>query len=284
MKYTKDIFSKNREKVVIDNPRAPYHRCYRPFVERSTSWSSLRYCLNDDGYAERPYFFTKAFLLLQKEMEELFTYVEASYNNRNTYSYRIQQLFIRVCIELEANFKAIMSENKYSKDSNWWDINDYWKINASHKLSEYKVYMPNWEGNNKYFEPFAGWRKSPRLAWYRAFQRTKHNRAAKLYEANLLNLMNAFCGLFVVLSAQFGDEDYVTGPTLVSVSNRDTYYGCDFGIGDMLKAEYPEWSEEEKYDIDWAEVCESPDRFRSFDYDAIEDYVADETGGNAGGY
>ena len=93
------------------------------------------------------------------------------------------------------------------------------------------------------------------------------------------NLMNAFCGLFVVLTAQFGEEDYATGPILVAVSGRDSYYGCEFGIGDMLKAIYPEWSEEEKYDINWAEVCESPDRFRRFDYDAIADFVENEEDG-----
>ncbi len=273
MRYTKEIFNKNRVTEAIEKPRAPYHRCLRPFVERSNSKCSARYCLNDDDYAQKPYAFTKAFLELQKEILELFTYVEPAYNNRFTYSYRIQQLFIRVCIELEANFKAIISENKYSKDINWWDINDYWKINFSHKLSEYKVYMPNWDGENKEFTPFENWKKSPRLSWYRAFQHTKHNRASRLCEANLGNLMNAFCGLFVVLTAQFGNEDYSTGPILVSVSGRDAYYGCDFGIGNMLKAIYPIWNEDEKYDIDWADVCESPDRFRLFDYDAIPDYV-----------
>ena len=278
MKYTKDDY-KNSVKVEIANPRAPYHRCFRPFVERSSSYGSQRHSLNDDDYAEKPYLFTRAFLALQKEMEDLFSYVEPADNNKKTFSYKIQQLLIRVCIELEANFKAIMSENKYSKDSNWWGINDYWKINVSHKLSEYKVYMPTWEGKNKEFAPFVEWRKSPRLSWYRAYQRTKHNRASLLYEANMKNLMNAFCGLFVVLTAQFGDEDYATGPILVAVSGRDSYYGCEFGIGDMLKAIFPEWSEEEKYDINWAEVCESPDRFRRFDYDAIADFVENEEDG-----
>ena len=40
-------------------------------------------------------------------MEDLFSYVEPADNNKKTFSYKIQQLFIRVCIELEANFKAI---------------------------------------------------------------------------------------------------------------------------------------------------------------------------------
>ena len=88
--------------------------------------------------------------------------------------------------------------------------------------------------------------------------------------------MNAFCGLFVVLTAQFGEEDYATGPVLVAVCGRDSYYGFDYGIGEMLKPISPEWSEEEKYTIDWAEVCESPDRFRKFDYDAIPDFLKDE--------
>ena len=273
MKYSKDMF-KNRPRAEIKDPRAPFHRCFRPVI----SGLSERDYLNDDDYAQRPYSFTKAFLTLQKEIEELFLFVEPADDNRKTYSYRIQQLFIKVCIEFEANFKAIMSENTYSKDSNWWDINDYWKINVSHKLSEYKVYMPNWDGKNKEFAPFADWEKSPKLKWYRAFQRTKHNRASRLCEANLGNLMNAFCGLFVVLTAQFGEEDYSTGPVLMAVSGSDSYYGCDFGIGEMLKPIYPEWNDEDKYMIAWAEVCESPDRFRKYDYDAVEDYKEKEKG------
>ena len=266
MKYTKDMFE-NVVKTTVKEVRLPYHRCYRPS-------GSDHYYLNDDDYAEKPYTFTRAFMSLQKEMEDLFAYVEPADGNKKTFSYRIQQLLIRVCIELEANFKAIMSENKYSKDSNWWNINDYWKINASHRLSDYKVHMPTWEGKNKEFAPFADWSKSPRLSWYRAFQRTKHNRANRLYEANFDNLMNAFCGLFVVLTAQFGEEDYATGPVLLALNSNDSYYGCDFGIGDMLEPIYPKWSEEEKYAFNWADVCEDPNRFRKFDYDVVPDYVA----------
>ena len=187
-------------------------------------------------------------------------------------------MFIRVCIELEANFKAIFSENKYSKPESNWTINDYWKIDASHRLNEYKVVFPTWEGGSRTFEPFAAWKKAPTLGWYRAYQRTKHSRAAKLDEANLENLMNAFCGLFVVLTAQFGDEDYSTGPVFLSVGGHDTYFGGDFGIGGMLKAVYPEWPEEEKYDVQWCDVYNSSSRFRKFDYDVISDYVKPENG------
>lgn len=273
MKYTEKHFSDSIAREYIPNPRVPFHRCYRPMVKRVNSGSSEYHYLQDDDYAQKPYMFTRAFEELQKDLKEIFNYVEPSYHNRKAYSYKIQQLFIRVCIELEANFKAIFSENKYSKPESIWTINDYWKIDASHRLNEYKVVFPTWEGGSKTFEPFAAWKKAPTLGWYRAYQWTKHSRAAKLNEANLENLMNAFCGLFVVLTAQFGDEDYSTGPVFLSVGGHDTYFGGDFGIGGMLKAEYPEWPEEEKYDVQWCDVYNSPDRFRKFDYDAVSNYA-----------
>ena len=273
MRYTKESF-RNCAKYGIAEPRVPYYRCYRPLVKRINSGYFENCYLNDDDYAESPYSYTRTFKTLQNELKELFSFVEPADNNRKTFSYRIQQLLIRVCIELETNFKAIMAENKYSRNDQWWNINDYWKINFSHKLSDYKVVMPQWEGKNKEFSPFSEWRISPKLSWYRAFQHTKHNRASKLYEANLGNLMNAFCGLFVVLTAQFKDENYSTGPVLMSVSSRNSYYGVNFGIGGMLQAIFPEWSEEEKYDVEWCDVCESSNRFRKFDYDSINDYTA----------
>jgi hypothetical protein len=234
---------------------------------------SSEYCyLQDDDYARKPYMFTRSFRELQDELKSIFSYVEPSYHNRKTFSYKIQQLFIRVCIELEANFKAIFKENKYSKEESRWNINDYWKINASHRLGEYQVIMPTWEGKGKTWTPFAAWKESPNINWYRAYQRTKHSRADKLSEANLENLMNAFCALFVVLTAQFGTEDYSTGPVVLSVGGGDSYFGGDFGIGEMLKPVFPEWLEEEKYDVQWCDVYDSPDRFRKFDYDSIPDY------------
>ena len=273
MKYTEKHFFDSIAREYIPNPRVPFHRCYRPMVKRVNSGSSEYHYLQDDDYAQKPYMFTRAFEELQKDLKEIFNYVEPSYHNRKAYSYKIQQLFIRVCIELEANFKAIFSENKYSKPESIWTINDDWNVDASHRLNECKMVFPTWEGGSKTFEPFAAWKNAPTLGWYRAYQRTKHSRAAKLDEANLENLMNAFCGLFVVLTAQFGDEDYSTGPVFLSVGGHDTYFGGDFGIGGMLKAVYPEWPEEEKYDVQWCDVYNSPDRFRKFDYDAVSNYV-----------
>lgn len=271
MKYTAEYF-KNWSREAIANPRLPYHRCYRPLVHRANSDSFERCYLLDDDYAERPYSYTRAFLQLQKEMENLFLYVAPADKNLKTYSYHIHELLIRICIEIEANFKAIFAENHYSKQEKDFTIKDFWKIDVSHKLSDYKVKMPIWEGKNKVFEPFAGWKNSTSLTWYRAYNRSKHNRDKFFKEANLKNLMDAFCGLYVVMSAQFDSHDYTCGHVVLVLGGKDSYYEGEFGLGDMLQTIYPEWQDDEKYDMDWALICEKPDRFRKFDYDAVGDY------------
>lgn len=271
MKYTAEDF-KNWSREEIANPRLPYHRCYRPLVHRANSDSFERCYLLDDDYAVRPYSYTRAFLQLQKEMEELFLYVAPADKNLKTYSYHIHELLIRVCIEIEANFKAILQENKYSKQEKDLNIKDYWKIDASHKLSDYKVKMPIWEGKNNVFEPFVRWKETTKLPWYQAYNRSKHNRDKCFKEANLNNLMNAFCGLYVVLTAQFECHDYLSSHEIIVMGDKDSYYEGEFGLGDMLQTIYPIWPDDEKYDVDWGLVCENPDRFRKFNYDAIEDY------------
>lgn len=206
-------------------------------------------------------------------MESLFLYVAPADENLKTYSYHIHELLIRICIEIEANFKAIFAENHYSKQEKDYTIKDFWKINASHKLSEYKVKMPTWEGRNNIFEPFAGWKSSTSLPWYRTYNRSKHNRDKYFKDANLKILMDAFCGLFVVLTAQFCDCEYTTGHDIIVMGGKDSYYEGDFGIGNMLQPIFPEWSEDEKYDVDWCVVCEDAERFMKFDYDSIVDFV-----------
>lgn len=272
MKYKAEDFA-NWTRDVISNPRFPFHRCYRPLVKRSNSDSFERCYLLDDDYAIRPYSYTRAFLQLQKEMEELFLYVAPADKNLKTYSYHIHELLIRICIEIEANFKAIFAENHYSKQEKDLSIKDFWKIDVSHRLSDYKVRMPTWEGRNNVFEPFIGWKTSTNLSWYRAYNRTKHNRDKYFAEANFKNLMDAFCGLFVLLTAQFNNHDYSTGHVVIVLGGKDSYYEGEYGIGDLLQPMFPEWTDEEKYDVDWGLVCEDVFRFGKFDYDTVPDYV-----------
>lgn len=257
---------------ITGNIIMPYHRIYRPCRKSPNSGYNSWVYLTDHEYADSPFNYTHPFVSLQKDIIDLFEYVEPADKNLKTYSYKIQQLLMRTCIEIEANFKAIFNENIYTiKSEDNWTIKDYRLINISHHLSSYKVRFPHWEGNNDVFRPFQPWGEEKKLYWYQAYNATKHNRTKYREKANLFNLLSAFSALAVVLSAQFRDESYEPGLISFGGNGCDTYYGdVEYAIGEYLIMEYPDdWSDEELYNFEWDQVKNESDKFRKFNYDAI---------------
>lgn len=91
----------------------PFKRCCRQYANGSYSDSGRwRYILHAK-YAESPENYIRAFLLIQKDLIQLFDYIEPSDINQHCYSYRIHELLLRTCVETEANFRAVLSENGY---------------------------------------------------------------------------------------------------------------------------------------------------------------------------
>lgn len=258
----------------------PFHRNYRGFVNGSNSGYSQWAYIHDPNYAESPEHYIRAFLLIQKDLQNLFEYVEPSDDNLNSYSFRIHDLLLRSCIEIEANCKAILKENIYNptdKQGNplpekLWNIHNYRIINNTHHLSSYKVSIPIWDGTQSTFEPFANWAgnaTNAELSWYQAYNSSKHDRKSEFKKANFSNLLNAVAGLLVLLSSQFRTENLAPGSTALALEGYD-YYSGEPALGEFFRIEFPnDWSEEEKYNFDWAELKKEPDRFQKIDYDKI---------------
>lgn len=243
----------------------PFHRTYRPFSNNRDA-----YYIFDREYAVDPGMYTRSFIMLQKELLELFDYVEPADTNLKTYSLKIYSLFVRVCIEVEANFRAILSENHFTLESpRNWTKRQYRIINKSHHLSSYKVTFPIWSGKKSEFVPFNQWKNtSGDLEWYAVYNECKHNRYGSMPKANFEALLNAFSALFIILSAQFGTEAYAPGSCMFAVSNPEGYYPDKFGIGDYLLIDFPDdWTDDELYDFDWRALSESPSRFQKYNYD-----------------
>jgi hypothetical protein len=235
----------------------------------------------DREYADSPHYFVKAFFLLQEDIKSLFNYIEPSDINLPTFSFKIHELLIRTCLEIEANFKAILRENIYTpvfkrgkkegqaKTEDLWNMKDYIKINETHHLDNYEVELPFWRGEKNQYKPFENWSNSNSLKWYQAYNETKHDRHKNFETANFENLIKAFCGLFVVLSSQFHCESFSTGGSVLEI-NVDSYFEGEFGIGDYLKIKFPaNWQDDEKYDFDWSVLIKEEDRFEKIDYNSI---------------
>ena len=253
----------------------PYHRNYRGFISGfNAGYSSWAYIIDKD-YAQSPEHYIRAFLLIQDDLKELFEYVEPSEESKVTYSYRIHNLLMRTCIEIEANFKAILLENTYTpkKDrfnNDIYNMQVYKKINRTHHLSSYQVILPIWNGTTKIFEPFKKWSEGNGLFWYQAYNESKHNRQDLFKKANLENLLNAVCALLIVLSSQFLTEDFSAGPRILSTSG-DEYHEMSPALGEYFRIAFPtDWKDDEKYDFDWSVLKNQNERFEKIDYNKLE--------------
>jgi len=229
--------------------------------------------IKDPSYSTTPQNYIRAFEILQKDLVALFESIEPADQNLRAYSFRTHELLMRACIELEANFKAILAANTYSRPGNL-NLTDYFKINKSHYLSEYEVRLPYWTGTKSIWKPFEAWRinaasASPHtLTWYSAYNAAKHDRAGELVQANLENLLYAVTGLEVVLSAQYFIHDF--GPVNYLVRS-DAYDGFQIGLGGYLSVKFPQnIPQAERYDFAWSTLASQGGQvFDKFDYDRV---------------
>ncbi|MDI1307786.1 MAG: hypothetical protein PSX42_23460 [bacterium] len=267
------------------NLKKPNHRMFRPVSGRwaNAGYSSWAYIVDRD-YSLNPEHYTRAFSIIQQDIFKLFEFIEPADINCDTYSFRIHELFMRICMEVESNFKAILKENIFNptykngiksghiRQENEWNINDFKLINKSHLLGQYKMTIPIWKGSRNIRRPFEAWNESnTNLTWYQNYNSSKHDRVGNFHKANFDNLIDAYCGLCSILSSQFRTKDFMPGQKNLQV-NTDCYYGGGFGLGNFLIVDFPDWNESELYDFEWSSIQKNftgLDRFQKFDYNSI---------------
>lgn len=246
----------------------PIRRNCRQFVNGSYSAGGISGYIKHPKYADSPEHYIRAFLLLQKDLFELFDSVEPADTNSPCFSYRIHSLLLRACVEVEANCKAILTENDYSTSGNL-NMSHYRKIDASHRLSSYLIKVPQWHGDRSVRQPFKGWRQQQSLPWYQAYNATKHDRHSAFEQATFDNLIDAACGLFALLSSQFLREDFSPGPDFLALGGPID--GWETGIGDFFQAKFPDdWPQNMRYNFSWPKLQNEPNPFDVFDYSAVE--------------
>lgn len=259
----------------------PLKRTVRKLTNGSYKHSGHWKYLLHPKFANDPQHYTRAFLLIQEDLQKLFEYVEPCDENSNTISLRIQELLTRVCIEIEANFTAILKENIYSNNNNWNLKNDYCLIEFSHRLSSYKVKFPVWKGENHTRIPFDNWANKSNenwhvLTWYQAYNKSKHDRHLHFDKATFATLVDAISGLIVLLSAQFMNENYSPNSKSRGISGDYSYDynpNLETAIGDYFRVQYPDdWKEEEKYGFNWQEISSLEEPIDKIDFDFIKAY------------
>ncbi len=81
------------------------------------------------------------------------------------------------------------------------------------------------------------------------------------------NLLDAVCGLLVLLSSQFETNDFCSSDYLTFGGTND---GMKNGIGGFFRVGFPnDWPQEMRYDFDWQALKHEEDPFQTIDYWSI---------------
>lgn len=257
----------------------PFKRAVRTFEDGKYSNSgNWQYLLSAD-YAKIPQHYIRSFELIQNDLVKLFEYVEPSDQNKKTFSLKIHELLVRTCIEIEANFTAILSENKYTIPKFMKMDSDYCLVDFSHHLSSYEVKLPVWIGSQRIRYPFKNWKdksndKWYQLDWYTAYNKSKHERYVSYSNATFEMLIDAVCGLVALLSSQFLDESYSPATKAIGLSGNYSYdHDPEFetAIGGYFQVKYPnDWKEADRYGFVWEKIKDQNPIFEEIDYDKIK--------------
>jgi hypothetical protein len=258
----------------------PFHRNIREIKDGPNSGYSGWAYIHDPEYAKNREHYLRAYTLIQNDLRLVFEYVEPSDQCREAFSYRTHALLMRTCIEVEANFKAILEENTFTPPPNGsLNMTHYRKVDATHHLSSYEVMLPIWNGIPPIIRPFEPWKpwrghalpqgEKASLPWYQAYNASKHDRQDEFRKANFGILVEAVAGLLVLISSQFANQDFSAGPDLLEVSGSD-YHKMEASIGSLFRIAYPDdWAEDEVYDFDWVALKSQKGRFAKIDFDKI---------------
>jgi hypothetical protein len=138
-------------------------------------------------------------------MLDIFQTLEPSPDNLQAYGHKIRELLLLAAMEVEASWAAVLKANGYPPSTRL-STNDYVKLLAPMLLDKHGLALASYPRFPQ-FTPFEGWTSaSPTqsLAWYHAYNLTKHNREEHLNVATLEKAVHAVGAAAVMFYAQFG--------------------------------------------------------------------------------
>ena len=242
----------------------PFRRTVRQLADGSYAHSGNGQYVKHPKYAQDSIHFIRAFLAIDADVHGMLEFIEPADENLGSYSLKLHGLLMRICIEIEANLRAILEENLYSASAQW-SMKDYRKVDRSHFLSRYQAKMPIWTGQKKIFRPFRPWPDDQPLGWYQDYNAAKHDRHGSFKKATFGNVIEAYSALSIVLFAQFRDETF-DGPDLLALEGTTDADGFDYGPSRNILIKPADLPEGERYTFNWQSLRDEEEPFVSFDY------------------
>jgi hypothetical protein len=139
-------------------------------------------------------------------MLTLFRTVEPVPANNKVYGHEIRHLLLLACMEVESGFAAVLRANGYPPGRSHWTTKDYVKLQKAMLIGQLSVQLRRYPSYPP-LSPFRSWNASSpsqSLAWWAAYNATKHNREGEFSQGNLSHAIHAIAATVIMLFAQFG--------------------------------------------------------------------------------
>jgi hypothetical protein len=143
-------------------------------------------------------------LAIERDLGEISRFVEFDERNFACFSIEIARVLLASAAEVDVVCKQICKEAVPGCSAE--NINDYrTHIKAAFpRVPTFNVLIPRFRLT---LTPWEEWTKPDGVPlWWRAYNKTKHQRDTEYYQANLTNTLNAVAGLFVMVLHLYKDN------------------------------------------------------------------------------
>ncbi|EML0894507.1 hypothetical protein WB846_000999 [Vibrio parahaemolyticus] len=166
----------------------------------------------------------KYYKSFESDIRHLSRYIELDESNFQVYSIELVRLYLAICSEVDVTLKEIcilLAPNESPKN-----ISQYLTTIGEKSEMFYRSQVQIVD-NNLFFNPWLNWAENQSPDWWVKHNGVKHQRNLNYQDANLGNVLNALCGLFVAkanfikLEAMKDEGGYFSGDVLKRVLSRD---------------------------------------------------------------
>jgi len=178
--------------------------------------------INVDPFEQRST--EQALRILIEKLDEILLYLEPDMNGLKAFGHKSRELLILACTEIENLWTSIFKKSGIQpQNGRLYTTHDYIKLLSKACLNEFEIIYRNYDGLRA-FQPFLNWtadQPTQSLAWYDAYNKTKHDRASFFYLATLENVMEAVAANVAMFCAKYGPFSLIHDKnTLSSLVNQ----------------------------------------------------------------
>jgi len=148
----------------------------------------------------------QALRILLNKLDDLLLYIEPDNQHLNVFSHMTRELLILACTELENGWKYYMDKgNVQPMNGRTYTTKDYVQLTTKLYLKDYQFILRSYS-NLPPIRPFESWHlanPTVSIAWYDAYNKTKHDRGTHFSEATLWHAINAVVACMVIHCVRF---------------------------------------------------------------------------------